>query len=52
MDVSIFFVKNTFCGRWVFSGEIGTLMSGVNAHDEVDLELTWGAIKYLYWKSE
>ena len=35
-----------------FSGEHRSINEWCSVHDEVDLGLTWGVIKYLYWEME
>ena len=35
-----------------FSGGLKSINKWCFAHDEVDLELTWGVIKYLHWETK
>ena len=35
-----------------FSGGFRSINEWCFAHDEVDLGLTWGVIKYLYWETK
>ena len=33
-----------------FNGRLRSINEWCSAHNEVDLGLTWGVIKYLHWK--
>ena len=35
-----------------FSGKFRSINEWSPAHDEVDLGLTWGVIKYLHWETK
>ena len=35
-----------------FSGGLRNINEWCSAHNEVDLGLTWGVIKYLYWETK
>ena len=35
-----------------FSGGLRSINEWCSIHDEVDLELTWSVVKYLYWETK
>ena len=36
----------------IFSGRLRSINEWCSAHDKVDLRLSWGVIKYLYWETK
>ena len=48
----------TLCQKWIlrkmdaFSGKLRSIKEWCSVHDEVDLRLTWGVIKYSHWETK
>ena len=51
-------LQPTLRQKWIlrkmdtFSGGLRSINEWCSAHDEIDLGLTWGVIKYLHWETK